>query len=250
MRDVPVEHAHCQVAGWNQGHQRGDCKHQQTWLSAERENHGDSQDQGCQQGKGSEIRDGRVPLDCPSRAFAEAWAIRSFRFQPSHAIGDQKITNVRVGQVCAGGAGFFGHPQSGAGDFGLALFCSFANAFDDMPVAIARRKIHPRIHAGRILSQFRIDEADGFKKIFPIQGREQTHAGDDVADGNLSGGLALVLFLHDLFDRLAFLEEVFLQPFHDRHHRRILFAQTLRELDDERAAQRFAPGHARSKQWQ
>ena len=210
MREIPVEYADRQIAGGNQRHQRGNHEHQQAWLSSQRVDDCDAHDQSRHQGQRSEISDGRVSLDHPARPLAEAWVIRSFRFQSSHAFGDQKVSDMRVGHVFARAARFLGHPQGGASDFGLALFCSFANAFDDMPVAIARREIHPRIYAGGILGQFRIDQTYGFKKIFPIQGREQTHAGDDVADGDLRGGLALVLFLHDLLDRLAFFDEVFL----------------------------------------
>ena len=187
-----------------------------------------------------------MSLDRPSRPFAEARAIRSFRFQSRDPIGDQKVANVRMCSIFAGPARFLGQPQRPARDFSFALFRAFADALDGMPVTIARGKIHPGIHAGRVLRQFRIDQAYGLKKIFPVEVREQPHARDDVADRDLRGGLAVVLFMDDLFDRETFFGELFLQPFHDRHHSGILFAQALRKLDGKRAAERLAlrhPGH-------
>ncbi len=119
-----------------------------------------------------------------------------------------------------------------------------------MPVTIAGGKIHSRIHFGGVFRQLRIDQADRFKKIFPVQGREQAHARDDVADSDLRRGLALMLFADDLFDRETFFGKLFFYPLHGRHYCRILFAQALRELHHKGAAERFASRHARSKQRQ
>ena len=250
MRDIPVEYADREIAGWNQGHQSGYYDHQQAWMRPQSVSNDYHQDQQGQQGQCAEISDGGVSLDRTPRFFLEARAVRNFRFKSRHAFGDQKVPNVCMRNVFAGVTCRFGHAQRGASDFRLTLFRPFADAFDDVPVAIARGKIHPRINARRILRQLRIDPAHGFEKIFPVQVREQAHAGDDVADGDLRGGLALVLFLHDLFDREPFFGELLLEPLHYRHHCRVLFTQALRELDDERAAERFAPGHAGSEQRQ
>ena len=146
--------------------------------------------------------------------------------------------------------GFFRHAQRRAGDLWLASFGSLAEPLDGVAIAIASRKIHPGINAGRIFAQLRIDQADGFKEILPVERREQTHAGDDVADRNLRRRLAAMLLVHGLFDRVALLAELFFQPAKNLHHRGVLLAQPLGELDHERPANRLSFSHPRRQKRQ
>ena len=89
--------------------------------------------------------------------------------------------------------------------------------------------------------QLAIDETYGFKKLAPIQRREQAHARNDVADRDLRPGLPAVFFLNDVVDRQVALVQLHLKPLNRRQNRRILLAQALRQLHDERAAECLSP---------
>ena len=110
-----------------------------------------------------------MALHRPQHMLTEARAILSFSFQSRNSIGNQEVADVGMRNVFAGAARFFGHSQRRASDLGLAFFRPFADALNDVPVMIARREIHPRINAHRVLSQLRVDQAHGFKEILPVE---------------------------------------------------------------------------------
>ena len=85
----------------------------------------------------------------------------------------------------------------------------------------------------RVFAEDRVNEADAFEEVAPVERREQAHRSDDVSDRDLRGGLPLVLKMHDLLDTLALPPEPLFQPVEGGHHRRVLLAQALRELHDE-----------------
>ena len=143
---------------------------------------------------------------------------------------------MRVRRIFIGGARCFSHLQSGARNFEFTLFRAFTNALDHVAIAIARGEIHSRINLGRIFGQLWIDQAYFFKELFPIEGRQQPHAGDDVAYSNLGGRLPMMFFMNDLLERNSLFGQLLLEPFHRRHHARILVAQTLDQLYHECAA--------------
>ena len=103
-----------------------------------------------------------------------------------------------------------------------------------MAVTIAGGKLHRRVCAGGILSQQRLNQADALEEVAPIQRREQTHAGDDVADGDLRRGLALMLSMNDLLNACTLAGQLLLEPVHHRRHSRILFTKALSKLDYKR----------------
>ena len=144
----------------------------------------------------------------------------------------------------AGFACQLSHVQGGPSDFGFALLRAFADPLDYVAVTIASAKVHSRIDAGGILRQLRIDQADCFKEIFPIQRRKQTHAGNDVADRHLGRSLPVMLCMHHLLDRETLFSELLVQPFDNRHDGGILFAQALRQLHNKGPADRFPTAHS------
>ena len=112
---------------------------------------------------------------------------------------------------------------------------------DGAAVEIASREIHRA--EGAFLAQARIDEAHALEPVGPVDVGDQPHAGDDIANGDVGGTLALLRVLHHLFDRDALQPQPVLQPAQRRHRPRILVPQSLRELRSEGRGQR--PGSAR-----
>ena len=105
-----------------------------------------------------------------------------------------------------------------------------------MPIAVARVKLHPRISRRRIIAQDRINEAHALEEVAPVERGEQAHTRDDVADGDLCCGLSLMLKMDELFGRAAALDQILLNTVEHGHDRRVLIAQPLNEMHDERAA--------------
>src|SRR6266545_524902 len=92
------------------------------------------------------------------------------------------------------------HANCGLSNLQLCCTRAFADSFNNMAIAISGGEFHPQVGINRVLAEQRIDEANALEEISPIKRREQTHAGDDVAYGNLSCSLTLVLEMNDLFD--------------------------------------------------
>ena len=70
-----------------------------------------------------------------------------------------------------------------------------------MPVAVSRGETHFAVHTLRVLAQRALDDAHRLDKLAPIGGIQESETGDAVADGNLVGGLPLVLRPHQLLNR-------------------------------------------------
>ena len=81
-----------------------------------------------------------------------------------------------------------------------------------MAVAVAGGKIHPAIDAFRIFPQGLLDDAQGLDDLGPVRRAQIPQAADAVADGDLNGGLLLVLRLHQLRYSQARFGEALLDP--------------------------------------
>ena len=120
--------------------------------------------------------------------------------------------------------------------FGLARFAR--ELFNDMPIAVAGRKIHLRVDSGRIHAQDVLHVARGFDELAPIDRFEQTQATDAVADRHLVCGFLLVGRVDELIDRHArFLQAVF-DPCDRQCQRSAVSLQAAHQFGDERAAYR------------
>src|SRR6185312_8601261 len=74
---------------------------------------------------------------------------------------------------------------------------------DDVAIAIARRKLHLRVAAGRIAAQHVIDDRQILDELAPVDRVERAQARDAVADRDLIRGLALDRHLEHALDGLA-----------------------------------------------
>ena len=241
VRDVPVQHVDREVAGRNQSEERADDRDPNRGIPLQHGKHEQEQKECGQDRKGAEIHDAAAPFDRAQDVFADPGTITNFGFQPGQAVADEVVTDMRARVIFILSVRSLSHFQRSLCDFQLALFRAFADSFNDVSIAIAGREIHARIDCGWIFRQLRIDAADLFKKVFPIECRKQPHARDDVAHSHLGGSLAMMLFMDNLFERQSFFDELLVERFHHRHDGRVLIAQALNQLHDKGALWPLAP---------
>ena len=105
---------------------------------------------------------------------------------------------------------------------------------DRMAIAIAGRKIHLAVNAGRVGAQRLLDQTQGLHELLPIHGAQETKTGNTVADGNLVGGLILALQMDQLFDGQPLFHEPLFEPAARQMQHRTLARQTLAEFRHER----------------
>ena len=96
--------------------------------------------------------------------------------------------------------------------FNFRKFALAGERFDRVTVAIARRKIHLTIDAGRLAPQRVLDQTQGLHERLPIDRAQETQAGDAVADRDLVGSLALTLLVHELLDGKSLLGQSLFEP--------------------------------------
>ena len=117
--------------------------------------------------------------------------------------------------------------------------------FDRMPIAIPSGKVHLReLTVG---AEHRIDETDALEDRGPIEGGDEPHTRDHVADGHVHPALPLMLLADDFVGGRALACEVFVQPDERRRDLRILIAQALEQSHDEggRQGRRVESGQRR-----
>ncbi len=115
----------------------------------------------------------------------------------------------------------------------LRSACQF---LDRRAIAIAAREIHLRERTA--IAQQLVHQAYALEHVGPIDRRDHPHAGDDVADRDAHGRLALVHLLHDGVGRGALCLEPFFQPKQHRGGLRILIAQALHQPHGKGRVQR------------
>ena len=82
-------------------------------------------------------------------------------------------------------------------------FAPLLISFYDMPVTVARSKLHVGVSLCGIFGEQWIHETHALKKLLPVESRQQPHAGNDVSDRYLRGSLPLVFAMNYLLDVLA-----------------------------------------------
>ncbi len=113
----------------------------------------------------------------------------------------------------------------------LVMGAAPREVLDRVPVPVARREVHSgdaRARAERL-----VDQTDALEEVRPVDGRQQPHAGDDVAHRGMGGDLGLVLGVDDLVGRGALAGEPAVEPVERGRDRGILLAKPLGELHGE-----------------
>ena len=108
-----------------------------------------------------------------------------------------------------------------------------------MPIGIAGGEIELR--EIRVSAENLIHQADAFKKIGPLEGGHQAHAGDDVAHRHVHGRLQLVLLADDIVRGGLLFRQPLIQPRQDGANVGIHIAQPLEQLDGEGGRQGSVP---------
>ena len=126
-----------------------------------------------------------------------------------------------------------GEGDGAARDRHFRLLRAPRQLLDGMAVAVARRKIHLDVRAGRIFSKRLLDQSDAIEKQRPLNRREQSHARDHVPDRELIGRFALMLDPQHLLRSVALRLQRTLQRLPGGSRRGGLIAQPLQQFDDE-----------------
>ncbi len=252
VRHVPVEHAQREVAGRDEREQREAGEHGPARAAPVGDEAERRDDERREEPERAEVEEGRVAQDRAHDALARARAVTEDLFEPDHVVADEVVADVRARGLRRRPRGRVGgQPQRAARHFQFVRAGALRDALDDVAVAVARVEVHARVDARRVFAEQRIDEAHRLEEVAPVERREQPHRGDDVADGDLGGGLPLVFEVDGLLGGEPALVQPALQPVEDGHERRVLVAQALRELDDEGAVEVFvlaeAPGEQRGQ---
>ncbi len=150
------------------------------------------------------------------------------------ALRDQVVTGVAAAGLLAGRRGRR-HADGPPGHLQLVAPASPRQLLDGVAVPVPRRKIHLR-HA-RPVAQLHVHEAHALEEIRPVGLRQQPHARDHVAHRRVIGDLLLVLDVHDFVGRPSLARQPAVEPLERRRDRGILLAQSLDELDRERAGE-------------
>ena len=118
----------------------------------------------------------------------------------------------------------------------LAAARASRELLDGMAVAVARGEVHGEIVDVRL--KHAVDQADALEELIPLQRGHQAHAHDHVPDGDVHGGLPLVLDADDLVGRRPLGGEALVQPYEGGGHRRILVTEPLNKLHREGRSER------------
>ncbi len=117
------------------------------------------------------------------------------------------------------------------GDFELGVSGAAGKLLDCAPVEISRGKIH--LAKFTVGSEKGVDQTDFLEEFGPIDGGDEPHAGDDIADRHVGGGLPLVLGANRLVGGRPLRSETPVEPEQRRRYPGVLIAQPLDELDRE-----------------
>ncbi len=188
---------------------------------------------------GAEIPEHGVPVHEARQALAPLRRIAERALEAEAAARDQVVADVMRPVVRRrGNRRLARHLHRAARDLLLLHARALGELFDGVAIAIACLKIHPGVGASRVLAEDLLDQADPLEEQRPVDRRQQPHARDDVADGELIRRLALVLQAEHLFRRVVLRFERVLQRDPRGGRRRRLIAKPVEELDDEGSRQR------------
>ncbi len=133
-----------------------------------------------------------------------------------------------------------GQLDGAAGDLDLVGARASGDGLDGAPIAVAGREVLLGVDARGILAEDRLDAAALLEEGVPVDRREQAEAEHAVADGDLVGGLEMVLAAEDLVGIGALRGQLGLEVI-ERLGGPILVAQELHQPDDERVGEPAEP---------
>ena len=123
------------------------------------------------------------------------------------------------------------------------------DAFDRVPVPVARPEIHLRIDARRIARERLLDQTVLADELPPVVGIQEPQAADAVPDRDLVGRLGLPFGTHELLGRQALIGQAMFEPAVGKSKVRVLPLQMPRQLGQERAGKgHLRTGHVRQHQ--
>ena len=198
---------------------------------------------------GAQIQQQREPARRSTQGLGAGTASLRRLLELAHALVDQVVADVPCAiarpAFCRGAC----QTDRRARHLAFGQRAALRHALRCMAVAIAGNEIHPAIDATRILAQRLLDDAHGLDELAPVRRAQDPQAADAVADGNLIGGLLLVLRLDQLLDRQARFGQSLLDPGQRQGQGGAPALQAARQLRDERADhRRIRARHVRDHQ--
>ena len=182
----------------------------------------------------SEVSDRRVVEDEARDALTRRRRVADGPLELEPAARDQVVADV---MRAIGGralrARLLGGRNGALRDVELARARSPRQLLDRFPVAIACRPIHVGVRAGGIAPEDSLHTADRLDKRRPVERRQHAHGADDVGDGELIDGLALLFDAQHFVSGLASRAQSRLQPPPCGGRRDRLVAQVVENLDEK-----------------
>ena len=130
---------------------------------------------------------------------------------------------------------FAGQPHSFACHLQFRSLRAPGQLLDLCPVFVAGDEIHG-LETGNSSEGF-VHQADSFEEFRPVDGRDPTHAGDDVLNRDVRCGLILVCLGNHLVWGRPLRSQILVEPVESRHHRSWLVAKPPHELHRERTVE-------------
>ena len=125
-------------------------------------------------------------------------------FQNGASVGDQVVAGIveprqhRCVAVVIG-LDVRGQGDRRAGNVDLRAARPPGQLFHGLPIVVARGEVHLGERAP--VTKHFVDHTDALDELSPVEPRDQPHAGDHVAHGDIHRGHALVLSLDELLGR-------------------------------------------------
>ena len=190
------------------------------------------------------------PVRHPPKGLENGQVRSRLPFQPRQSLIDKVEPDVRRAVTRpAPGRALAGQQDRLARHDDFVQPASLRDLLDTVAVAVAGGEIHPAVRSPRVLAQNLVDGAHRLDEGAPVHRSQEPEAADAVADGNLVGGLLLVLRPHQLLDRQVGLGKPLFDPGERQRQRGALSLQPAREFRDERAHhRRVRPRHVRGQQ--
>jgi hypothetical protein len=212
--DEVVDNRHRQLARRQQHGEGGDGPHPHDAAGAcEASPRGDGAGGRGQQGDGPEVERPRVAQEEASRSFAERRTVAESALEGIAAGVEEIVTDVvcrlrnRIQRLRPSGT-LHRRPR----DLDLGAPRAAGEPLDRAPAGVARRELLPHVGPGRVLAEYRLDDAERFKERLPVENVQQPQTRDAVADGDLIGGLFAMNAAEQLRRRQALASEPLAQP--------------------------------------
>ena len=240
--DKALEQVDHQLAGRHHGQQRHHAQRRAAPPLPLRVGHGESHEQRRAGGNRPQVAWRGPGKEQPADAMRQIRLPRHADLERAAAGANQVIAHVRRAIVGRAHVHLPGPFHALERQQQLRLPRRPGQLLHGVAVAVAAAEIHLAVHARRVALQHLLDQADALEELAPVEGADETQAGDEIRDGGLLGGLLLSVHADGVLHRLAAVRQQRVElPVHGRGDRPER-ARTPQEPRDERRVHLGGPG--------